>query len=149
MKTKYFLLPECEELNEKLRPLFWVWRPKVLVLENIYFRMFGMDYMIPKWFVSDGNSFPFFMQAFKSSYDIRWLFAWLVHDYIYATQFLPRIIADLIYYYILRDTAGKFEAYKFYKWVRIWGWKAWRDNWKNPKEFPRAKHDLRKYLLSK
>ena len=116
------------------------------VMENIFFRAFWIDMIIPKWFISNWNSFPFFIKAFISPYDMRFIFAAIVHDYVYATQFIPRVIADLIYYYMLKQTWWVVYAYVFFKGVRIWWFIAWANCKKNIQEYPEAKHDLKVYL---
>ena len=146
--SKYNDFPSEQTLNESIDVKSRVWRLHIVINENIFFRIFWIDMIIPKGFECDGNSFPFFLRAFRDPYDIRWLFAGILHDYLYRTQFIPRIISDLIYYYILVETAGKFRAYIFYKWVRLWGWIAWNENGKKLEWFPKAKHDLKTYLIN-
>jgi hypothetical protein len=126
IKTKYFLIPMTTDIEDSVKVHFGE-ETTIEVTKNIFFRAFGIYLVIPIGFVSNGNSFPFFLRAFISPYNPKWLFAGLFHDYLYATQFLPRIIADLIYYYVLVFTAGGIPAYVFYKGVRLGGWKAWRD----------------------
>ena len=41
-------LPSTQELEDKLKPKFKKRGFDVEVTENIYFRLYGMDFMIPK-----------------------------------------------------------------------------------------------------
>lgn len=140
-------LPSTQELENKTKPIYWdIFR--IQATENIYFRIFWMDFMIPKWFISDGASLPFFMKMFMSKFNPKWLFAAIVHDYLYKTQFIPyRVMCDLIFKYILEDTWWIFISEIFYRWVRIWWWDWWQRNKSDLKKFPKVKHDLFKYQL--
>lgn len=140
-------IPNIEELQKKLLVIFHKkGRITVILKENIFFRIFGFDMILPKGLQSDGNSLPFFLLPFMSPYDLRWVFAGLVHDYIYRTQFLPKKIADAIFYEILKKTAGKGIAFLFYEGVNIGGFLAWYNNSKKLVKFPKAKYDLYKYI---
>lgn len=140
-----YIIPSIEELEQKVQAKFWK-QLNIVVKEAIYFRMFGIDMIIPQWFVSDWASLWIF-KWFIDSYNPKWVFAALVHDYIYRTQFLPRDIADSIFREILKITAGTLITYSFYKWVD-WFWlKAWKNNQKKWLEkYPKAKHNLRKHI---
>lgn len=141
-------LPSLQDIESKTIVHYWK-NPTIKVMENIYFRIFWIDVIIPRGATSDWSSLPFFLRAFYSPYNILWLFAGLVHDYIYRTQFLPKRIADLIFYYILKKTAGIFIAQVFYQWVNYFWYIAWYNNSKKLQKFPTAKYDLLNYLCNK
>ena len=142
------MLPSIQEIESKTIVHYWV-TPIIEVIESIHFRMFWIDMLIPKWAESDWSSLPFFLKAFYSPYNWIWIFAALVHDYIYRTQFLPKRIADLMFYYILRKTAWLFIAQVFYQWVNYFWYIAWYNNSKKLQKFPEAKEDLYNYICNK
>lgn len=81
-KTEYFLIPGSKEIEEKVKVHFGE-EVTIEVKENIFFRAFGLDMIIPVGFISNGNSFPFFIRAFIDPYNPKWLFAGIFHDYLY------------------------------------------------------------------
>jgi len=147
MNKKYFNIPDIITIEDSVKAHFWK-ETTIEVIENIYFEAFWINMVIPRWFISNWNSFPFFVRAFIDPYDQRFLFAGIFHDYIYWTQFLPRLMADLIYYYILNETAWYIYSNIFYKWLRFWWWKAWNICSKDLQEFPKAKHDLMTHICN-
>jgi len=148
MNKKYFTFPSIEEVEEKTRPIYWV-KTQVKVTENIFFQVFGSTYVIPKWFISDGNSFPGIVRAKLDPFDPRWLFAWLIHDYLFVTQFIPFIFTVLLYFYAVLQTAWKRYAIFLWWWVLIWSYGPWKKRRSEGlKKYPQAKHDLKIYMCN-
>ncbi len=147
-KTPYFTFPSIEEVQDKTSPIYWT-KTKMEVRENIFFEIFWSTYVIPKWFISDGNSFPGFVRSKLDPFDPRWLFAWLIHDYLFVTQFIPFIFTVLLYYYVVLQTAGKSFAIFLWWWVAIWSYGPRKKQQKKGLEkYPKAKHDLRIYICN-
>ena len=142
------VIPTIEELDNSLGLVLWK-TLQIKAKENMYFRVMWVDMIIPEGFQSDGASIPKWLRVFINEYDPRWLFAAIVHDYLYRTQFMPRIIADNIFKIILKETAWLIFTYWFYHWVRVWWWYAWWKNSKNLQKYVKAKHDLKCYICNR
>lgn len=140
-------IPSTEELENKFKINFWT-ELTITATENIFFRIMWIDMIIPAGFSSDGASIPRTLRVFINEYNPKWLFAAICHDYIYRTQFMPRVIADNIFRLILRQTAWAIYSYLFFKWVRVWWWIAWFANSYKLEEYPTAKHDLKSYICN-
>jgi hypothetical protein len=142
-------IPTIKEIESKTRVHFGK-SVRIEVVSDIFFTIFGIEFVIPKGFASDGASLPFFAKAFISPYNQMWVFASLVHDYLYATQFIPRSISDSVFGYILKVTSTWYIAYLFEKAVRIFGFIAWDSNKrKGLQRFPEAKRRLIKHICKK
>ena len=59
----------------------------------------------------------------------RFIFASLLHDALYVSQYVERAVADRYFYDFLRDYSGvgSFTAWKMYTGVRLFGGDAWRE----------------------
>ena len=140
-------IPTIKELEGKFKVNF-NGSLTITTTENIFFRIMWIDMIIPEWFSSDWASIPKIFRVFINEYDVKWVFAAIVHDYLYRTQFMPRMIADNIFKLILQKTAGKVYCYIFYRWVRLWGFIARYNNWRQLESYPKAKHDLKCYICN-
>ncbi len=127
-KNSSVVIPSLDELEKKIsyRLANTSTGIEIVLKNDIFFKVFGYWYILPKEFKSDGASIPRFVPL--KPYDKRWLFGAMVHDYLYRTQFVPRKIADAIFKKLLQETAGKFYAYMFYLSVRVFGIFAWISN---------------------
>lgn len=112
--------------------LDFVWTKKegfsIVAVKDIVFDFNGIDVKIPKDFISDGASLPFFLKAFVSKFDIHWVAGALLHDYLYRTQILDRRVADAFFKMVVEETANRFTAFTFWVGVRLGGWWAWYNN---------------------
>lgn len=143
------IIPTLEELQNKTKPLYGS-RLNVITLQNIYFNIFGVDMMIPAGFRSDGASIPWILTIFLDPFDPRILFWALVHDYIYRTQFMPRLIADAILKEGIHLSGSWIWSVIFYYTLRPTGWLAWiRNKRKGLEQYPEAKQQLKDYICKK
>ena len=102
-----------------------------LVQDFIYFSALTVTseaIVVPAGFVTDYSSVPRlpFMYWFFGGRAKR---PAVIHDYLYATQHLPRQLADAIFYEAMQ-LDGRRWAQRWSMWagVRAGGWKAWRDD---------------------
>ena len=137
-------IPTTQEIEQKTKLHFDTM--EIEVIEDIFFRIFGIDMILPKGLRSDGASLPKFISGFYSKFDTRWLFASIVHDYLWRTCFLPKNIGTEIFYEILKFTAGLRIALLFTYSVKIFGNGIYRKNMKNPEKFPEAKNRLKEFI---
>ena len=87
-----------------------------------------LGFEIPKGFVFDGMSVPWFLRSFFGGpYRPRTVEAVLLHDWLYGTGRLGRKEADLIFYrHLVRE--GVRCAFIFYLAVRLFGWRSYNFN---------------------
>ena len=141
------VIPNKEELENKLKLHFHKkWWFEVVVIENIYFRIFWQDFLIPKGFKSDCASVPIIARIFFSPFDLRWIFWAIMHDYFYRTQFIPKSIADYMFFEWLKTNNKFIVSYLFYQSVNLFWFVAWNRNSKNTERYPKAKYDLLKII---
>ncbi len=142
-------IPTTEELQSSLKIILTKGGPNVRVLKNIYIKLYGVFYIIPKGFKSDGASIPLWLTAlFRiNPFDKNILLFSILHDYFYRTQFLPRFMADAIYEIGLEQTSSKLIAKSFYVALRSTGGLAWSNNAKRGLEtHPKAYNELISYI---
>jgi hypothetical protein len=83
-------------------------------------------FSIPDGFQTDLASIPRWLLLLFSPTG-RHQSAALVHDRLYRTQILPRVVADAIFLSLLKyDGVPAWKAYAMYLAVRLFGWTAWR-----------------------
>lgn len=89
----------------------------------------GQTIVVPKGFVSDGATIPWFIRFVFSQMGVYFA-ACVVHDYLYSTRILgSRLITDLQFLYdMVRCGMNKPKAEIFYIAVRIGGKKWWFKN---------------------
>ena len=102
--------------------------PQVKVSNDIYIKLHGCWYIIPKGFVSDGASIPWIFTLFIDRLDANIILFSILHDYFYRTQFVPRFYADSIYESGLAITKGLMVSRSFYAGLRVGGGVAWKNN---------------------
>lgn len=87
---------------------------------------------IPTGFKTDLASIPWFVQPLFGFARVgRFDRAAVVHDYLYATQWLPRSRCDAVLLEaMLADQVSPFVAYQIWLGVRVGGWWAWRNDHK-------------------
>jgi len=140
------IIPTTKEIEEKLRIRFTDKGVRVEVIEDIYFRVWGIWFVLPKGLISDGASIPKIL-FFLDRFDKRWIFWAIWHDYAYKAQWIPRSVADAIFKWGVRQNAGLFYAIIFYVAVRTFGWLAWLTNKRNGLvEFDDAVERLNNYI---
>ena len=90
-------------------------------------------------FRTDGASIPVPMRRFIGNpFDTVRLIAAVLHDALYLSHLLPRIVADFIYYLALRQCSHMPRAYAFaeYLALRARGKEAWQE--KTPESIAEA-----------
>ena len=97
---KSMQIPTITELESKLQPDFQ--HGGYTLKDDIFFKVFSIDMILPRGLSSDGLSLPWFLTLFIKNTDPRFLFASIVHDMVYRTQFLPRLIGDALMKEILK-----------------------------------------------
>ena len=138
-------IPTSQELSEALDYNFVT--QEFVLTKDLFLRIFGMDIIIPKGLTTDGASFPFFISVFVKDTDKDVMIWAILHDMIYRTQFLPRMLADMIFAWGLSKTKGKALSYISYFGLRPFGYFAWRSNKKKGLlKFPEAKERLKQYI---
>jgi len=138
------VIPTVKELEGAFSLVLRKGKTKVAVERNIYIKLFGCWYIIPKGLLSDGASIPWLLTFLVKRFDVRILLFSVLHDYFYTTQFLPRSLADCIYREGLNLTANRFIASVFYYVLRLAGWVTWR--LKTTVTFPKAMVDRYQFL---
>ena len=101
-----------------------------LLEEIIYFLPDGRELSIKSGFQFDGASIPkICWTSIGHPLEHRFIFAALLHDALYVTQYLKREIADRYYYDFLKDFSGigSYTAGKMYLGVRLFGGSAWNE----------------------
>ena len=106
-------------------------RKEIKLLSEISFFLPGQKKLtISPGFIFDGASIPrICWTASGHPLEHRFLYAALLHDALYAAQYLPRKTADLCFRDFLRDFSGcgTVETWKMYSAVRLFGGNAWAE----------------------
>lgn len=124
------IIPTAQEVAEKIRIEFGKKSPDIITTDDIFIKLHGNWYIIPKGFRSDGASLPWIMTFLVDRKNENIILFSILHDYFYRTQFVPRFYADAIYENGLKETAGLSVSRTFYLGLRIAGGVAWRNNQK-------------------
>jgi len=140
-----FYLPSKGELEEAIKPVFGK-RLTIVLKKDLYFKVFWQEYILPKWLTSDWASIPSVFHFIMDWFDYRILFAWLVHDYFYRTQFITKKLADTMFYELLRLNNWILFSQTLYQAVNWCWYLAWRKNNKNLLKFPTAIHNRKKFI---
>ena len=101
---------------------------------------FAVTISIRSGFRTDGASIPVPMRRFIGNpFDTVRLIAVVLHDALYLSHLLPRIVADFIYYLALRQCSHMPRAYAFaeYLALRAGGKEAWQE--KTPESIAKAR----------
>ena len=103
-----------------------------ILLEDVVVESLGYKITVKKGFDFDGASIP---QALWSVYGNplsgKFRIAALVHDALYASQKLPREVADAIFLDLMKQhEVGYMKRQTMYYAVRSAGWYVWRRNTK-------------------
>ena len=98
-----------------------------ILLEDVVVESLGYKITVKKGFDFDGASIP---QALWSVYgnplSVKFRIAALVHDALYASQKLPRELADAIFLDLMKQhEVGYLKRQTMYYAVRSVGWYAW------------------------
>ena len=139
-------MPQKEWLpNPKLKPVYCYsefhnkevrsWE----LVEEYRFSIWSKEFVIPKWFRTDGASIPKCIRFFACPMDLPAVKAAIIHDYLYSTGLVSRSEADRIFKMLLIVVGvsdGKTLVY--HRGVQIWWWytrKKYRkigwEKWKN------------------
>ena len=141
-------IPDIQEIEKTLRWDFE--KQEFYLVEDLFLEIFGMTIILPKGLHTDGASFPFFIDVFVKGTDKDVMIWAILHDYIYRTQFLPRIIADAIFMWGLSKSKSKSLGIISYLGLRPFGYFAWRNNYKKGLlKFPEATQRLKQYICQK
>lgn len=100
-------------------------------------RLLNSAITIPKGFRTDLATIPWFAQPLVGFMRIgRFDRAAVVHDWLYAVQWLPRHVCDAVLYEAMRaDHVSWMVAGQIWVGVRIGGWWAWYHDGKHVKHF--------------
>ncbi len=130
----------------KVKPIFKEGEYTQLeLLEDVKFTFGRMCIVVPKGFVFDGCTLPFFMRCWLDKLDPRFLRASLLHDYLLKTQFVSRSTADEFFKMILRRDTVQPWIEIYYIGVRIGTFQAWeKQKKKGLLKFPEAKEKSKK-----
>lgn len=105
---------------------------------------FALTISIRAGFRTDGASIPVPMRRFIGNpFDTVRLIAAVLHDALYLSHLLPRIVADFIYYLALRQCSHMPRAYAFaeYLALRAGGKEAWNE--KTPSDIAEGRRLVR------
>jgi len=84
--------------------------------------------MLKAGFVTDGGSIPWWYE-WRLNPVGKYLKAYIVHDIIYATEYLPRAVADAILRELIKELGGnRFIRNAVYMAVRIGGGSVWKQH---------------------
>jgi len=146
---KSTVIPSAKELEGAFTLKIVKGSTKVRVNRDIYLKLFGGWYIIPKGLETDGASVPWLLTFLIKRFDSRILLMSVWHDYGYLTQFMPRLVIDAIYSSGLAITSNRFIAVSFYWALRLGGWVAWyRHKRRGVKKFPEAMQRFQVFLHS-
>ena len=125
---------DCTEpcLNEK---------KEVRLLEEVSFQLpENKTLTIKPGFIFDGASIPqICWTTIGHPLEHCFIYASLLHDALYVSQYLPRKTADLYFHEFLKEFAGvsSYTAWKMYTGVRLFGSSAWNE--KTPEQIALSK----------
>jgi hypothetical protein len=96
----------------------------------------ALDYIIPKGFVTDGASIPWFAQWLGTPYEGDSIYGAVVHDILYQARGrfkigrkeykIPRANVDHIFYLLMRQHhVNIIKAILYFTAVRLVGWLPW------------------------
>jgi hypothetical protein len=109
-----------------------------ILMVDFHFEWKGQKYTIPRGFVTDGASVPWFFQRLLPRQG-RYFAAAVIHDYLYWSGLLSRKEADLVLLeFSKRLRVGWIDRHMLYRGVRIGGWVAWGQYRKQEKKEERA-----------
>ena len=87
---------------------------------------------VRRGFVSDGGSIPriFWSLLGVTPYDPRCVYAFILHDYLYRSESVPRLVADRILLEVLQiePRCRLLQRLAIWAAVRLAGWLAWLDH---------------------
>lgn len=116
-------------------------KKEISLLEHVVFCLPDQQILtIHPGFVFDGASIPqICWTSIGHPLEHRFIYAALLHDALYSSQYLPRKTADQYFQKFLTDFAGvgRYTAWKMYTGVRLFGSHAW--NSKTEKQIAAAK----------
>jgi len=124
---KQHVIPSTAELQQSLKPILGK-KMKVKATKDIFVCLYGTHYLIPKGFVSDGASLPWFATILLDRFNPKILLFSILHDLMYQSHIVPRFLADGIYELGLEITSNKLTAKTFYTVLRPFGIIAWENN---------------------
>lgn len=104
-------------------------KKEICLLEQIVFQLPDQQILtIRPGFVFDGASIPqICWTSIGHPLEHRFIYAALLHDALYASQYLPRKTADRYFQLFLTEFSGVggYTAWKMYTGVRLFGGGAW------------------------
>ena len=103
-----------------------------ILLEDVTVDVFGYRIIVKKGFDFDGASIPRALWGlYGNPLSGKFRIAALVHDALYASQKVPRELADDIFLDLMKQhRVGYMKRQTMYYAVRSAGWYAWRRNTK-------------------
>ena len=116
-------------------------KKEIKLLEEITFTLpDSQELTVKPGFVFDGATIPqICWTTIGHPLEHRFIYAALLHDALYVTQYLPRKTADQYFHRFLTEFAGvgSYTAWKMYTGVRLFGGGAW--NSKTERQIAAAK----------
>lgn len=108
-----------------------------ILLEDVSIKSNQYTISIKKGFDFDGASIPrIFWSIIGNPIIGKFNIAALVHDALYASQFIDRKISDDIFLELMKIyKVGYLKRYLMYNAVRLFGWKSWKSNQKYLEEY--------------
>lgn len=104
-------------------------KKEIRLLEQVIFQLPDQHILeIAPGFVFDGASIPqICWTSIGHPLEHRFIYAALLHDALYVTQYLPRKTADEYFHRYLTEFSGvgSYTAWKMYSGVRLFGGSAW------------------------
>lgn len=92
----------------------------VLLEDFKYHSKAGVDYVVPKWFISDLASTPWIVEPLLNAEDRP---AGVVHDWLYCSQIVSQAEADALFREMLETLGwGVVRRNAMYSGLRIGGW---------------------------
>ena len=109
---------------------------KLFLPFTYYWKRYGITIQVPKGFISDFASIPAPLRLFIPKLGL-YNKAAVLHDWVYQNHVYPvaegyvceytRADADLLFLDAMTDLkVKKWKRYAMYKFVRLFGWLAWR-----------------------
>lgn len=85
--------------------------------------------VIHKGFITDFWSIPRFLWFIFNPTEYH---TYILHDYLYSFHIIIRSLADkAMQIWLISEGAGWIESLFIWLWVRVWGWYAYNNKYKN------------------
>jgi hypothetical protein len=97
---------------------------EVRTVDPILVDLFGMKFIVPAHFKTDGASIPRILWWLYQPLNLDSLRGAIAHDYCYRVcKDIPRRWCDMVLFYMMKESGSSlFKCYTFYAMVRLFGW---------------------------